>query len=710
MTNPKFGKSKTLWLIGGGIVVLAILVVIVVSPTTNDRTPVKYTNTDPPVERDIPPLEPTPPDATVIVKGRSPQKLWLMIVLDCSLSMNEKKETEAGVKEARFDVAKKALKRMLEKLLTESERTQCELHIGLIAFGYRVGLVPTNDVREAKLVYADPDKMTVADMPPIRDVDTVENKVDNLGNLDPSLDVGVLASIKDEWNEESYLNMKRLIDRRSAVGITPLYLSIVKAAEHMKFLPNDAPKLILVITDGVDNQETLGDPGKRKKWGLEGIGAVRTGETEAKRAIAGPHGPDVRIVGIGIPNRANKNVTVRDGIDSLLRFCERVNDQDLSVREFILTYSGGELAKKITVAIPPVTFRIRRAEGIGDQDQIASPFGNQIKIDNAAGKKFHFDVTRELEKVQQALATTDANKGIPLTIHGGEQFELLYIDKLKKLVFHRCWEDRTNDDNNLGPNEKNGLIAADNVKNKASDIRDVQNQAGKKWQAALLTSNVEGGTRRFRVAFRPDSETEPPSRPSLVRAIITPLKDGGNANVVCPYFFESADVRFELKQSVPVLEFVATDWKPEWTEANFSIWLRAPGDEPTEPGGITITRDLLKDAGKDPTVPMTGGDLNISIGKVEIVAGDAVITIQQKWDKGVRLPNIENLPILQIDPAVSKGSKRLFRVAGQEVIYKFPLEKLGRTAYQLRVLDPTTLSEQKTSVKKLRWEKIDVDK
>ena len=368
MTNTKFGKSKTPWLIGGGIVALAILVVIVVSPTTKDGTPVKYTNTDPPVERDIPQLEPTRPDATVIVKERPTQTMWLMIVLDCSNSMNDTMFTEMGVKEARFNIAKNALKLMLMNLLTESERTQCELHVGLIAYGYRVGLVPTNDAREAKLIYADPDKMTVADVPPIQDVDTVENKVNDLSTLDPSLDVGVLVSIKNVWNEESYLHMKRLIDRRSAVGVTPLYLSIVKAAEHMKFLPNDAPRLILVVTDGVDNQETLGDTAyrmaNRKKWGLKGLSAARTGETAAKNAVAGPHGPDVRVVGIGIPEMAKAKVGEKDGINSLLRFCERQNDRDRSVREFIQTYSGNELAKRITVAIDPDTFRIRREQGI----------------------------------------------------------------------------------------------------------------------------------------------------------------------------------------------------------------------------------------------------------------------------------------------------------------------------------------------------------
>ena len=680
------------------------------------------TKLEPAIERDAPSVEPNLEEATVVVKGSSMQELWLMVVLDCSFSMNDTMKIEKS-EVTRFSVARGALKDMLKSLPKNGGGDQTALHVGLMAYGYRVGL----NLSKKEVRYSHPSEETTKAIPPRRDELTFEkDQVRNLGDLDPSLDVGILVPFQQDrlWNAESYGEMEKKIDRLNPIGVTPLYLSIAKAAAQMEIAPKDARKFILVITDGVDNQTTLGWPAsQRQEWGLNGFKtAEKTGAEGAKDKLAKLSEVNIRIVGLGVDDEDKAKTTHdRDGIIDLKQFCSEENNIGKNpAPKLVLTQSGEQLARQLRVH-SPVKFRVRAmAENGDDKANRTSTFGSPIELERPAGKNFHVDVFKELEKGQSVLASTEnTDNRAPITVHGGEHFELLYvnpenIDGGGRLVFHRGWEGIAND-NQAITKGSNSLTPADNVRN-AADIFKLSNQSGKKWQAALLATKFKSGEASFRIAFRPSSDTESPARPKLVRAVITPLTGGEKEGLICPYYFESKDARFEARQSVPVLEFVGKNWKPEWKQANLTVWLRAPGDEPDDPLEKSITTDLKTELGKELSFAFEGlnGASRMKIGQKKETESTVTVKVEQSWEKFDPASSLEDLPILQVEPS-PKQTKRRVQVSRQQVEYEFTFstEDFRQTKYQLLVLDPAKLprsSDQDEIVKKLRWEKINLEK
>lgn len=691
------------------------------------------------IERDIPVYEPPSVNSSLMVKGIAPQRLWIMVVLDCSGSMREltgSVENQEPV--PRFRVAKQALKDMLETLLKESLDDQTDLHVGLMAYGYRSGIVTWDDGHTA-VGFAHPQSGQRLQLPPADDEDThPDYRVTNLRNLDPSLDVGVLMPLVGslKWDQNSYDKMKKLIDRRVAIGNTPLYLSVVKAAEHMQALPIEDQKWIVVLTDGVDNQETLSmTPAERAAWKLVGVAQPKTGETDAERALQKHSQLHIRIVGIGIPDKATakksvtdpqeqrKNALIVSGLESLDRFCASKTDQDgQPMRELIFTQNGEELAKQLTVHIPPVYFRAVQKPADSDSRVIPSEkLGNRLELKNAEGKDYIVEVVRGERESSTVLASSN-----PLHMFGGERFEMVFTNTSKKLLFHRGWENIKNPAAGVAAMQ-NALIGNMGVANRNRDVIEFISQGGERWQAALIGSQRSivnnRPARYFRIAIRPVSETTSPARPILLRAVITPLVANERVADTTPYYFESHDIRYVANQPLPVLEFEAAEWKTEWKQANLTLWLRSPGDSPAKPDEIQISKSVLDDAGSEVNVPLPAlnGHLRLKIEKEvrNSANGEVTLQIHQTWGSGERPKDIEDLPILQIFPTPKRQSRSI-QLDQEHIGYKFvfPGDSERTRAYQLRVLDTSALphtrnpddaKEPQNVVKKLWWEKIVVE-
>ena len=692
------------------------------------------------IDREIPVYETPSLNSSVMVKGIAPQRLWIMVILDCSDSMREEMPTveDSSRLEPRFTVATRALKSMLNSLLNESRDQQTDLHVGLMAYGYRSGIVRWKDERTS-VGFADPKSRAKLQQPPVDDEDTdPDDRVVNLRNLDPSLDVGILVPLigGPKWGQSSFDRMSNLIDRRIPIGNTPLYLSIVKAANHMQSLPAEDQKWIVVLTDGVDNQETLSmSLNDRAAWKLVGVPQDKTGESEAEKAIQGQSQLHIRIVGIGLPDKATakaavekkkdpaKNALIVSGLDSLERFCASKKDIDgRPMRELIFTQNGEELAKQLTVHIPPVSFRAVQKVPESDLRVIPSEkLGNRLELKNSEGKEYQVEVLRG----EGESATVLANSNL-LHMYGGERFEMVFTNSSKKLLFHRGWESIKNNSAGVAA-DQNALVGNMGVANRSRDVIEFVNQSGERWQAALIGSQRSvvnnRPSRQFRLAFRPVNETTSPARPIFLRAVITPLINNQPVPDTTPFYFESHDIRHVINQPLPVVEFEATDWKNEWKQANLTVWLRAPGDDAQKSDDIEISKSVLDEAGSDLVVPLPGlgGHLKIKIEKEvrNTANGNVSLQIQQTWGTGSRPKDIEDLPILQVFPP-PKGCFRSIQLDQEHLGYRFlfPGESERTKAYQLRVLDPTTLphtraledaKEPPNVVKKLWWEKIIVE-
>lgn len=671
------------------------------------------------IKREIPIYDSQPKNSTVMVKGIAPQRLWIMVILDCSYSMNEPMSSREGVtqSEPRFAVAKRALKDMLSSLLDESRDQQTELRVGLMAYGYRSGL------GKDSVVFG-------------TDEDTyIDDRAPKLRDLDPSVDVGILVPLVEEtkWGTNEFKQMSKLIDRRIAMGYTPLFMSIVHAANHMKWIPKEDQKWIVVLTDGVDNQDTLGwDSKERMKWKLNSVAPAKTGKANAEKALLDDPELNIRIVGIGIPDKKTaqaavdnnqdreKNQMIVTGLKHLEEFCDSKKDQNGKLmRKLVFTQNGEELAKQLTIHIPPVSFRAVQKQPEGEQRVVPTEkLGNRLQLQNTEGTDYVIEVRRGEGDVTTVLASSNL-----LHMSGGERFEMVFMNTTKNLLFHRGWEDIKNKAGGVADNQ-NALKGHLGIGDKIRDVKTFVNQNGTSWQAALLrTRRDTENIRVFRVAFRPLNETVSPARPSCMRAVVTPLDQGGRPVNTTPYYFESHDIRYSKDEPLPVIELRAVGWENEWKQANLTMWLISPDDEKYRPEEIQISPSILDEAGTNQIVhlPKLNSHLKLKIEKEESNSQDGSVTlrIDQTWGTGARPATPEELPILQVYPS-PKGGERSIQLDQERIKYSFvfPGQSERKKKYDLRVLDPSSFpatrepkdaEDAEKPVKKLWWEKIVVE-
>lgn len=696
----------------------------------------------PPEEREIWEPSPTPPDAKVLVKGKEKQRLWLMVVLDCSRSMNEDtklKTKEGGSDSRRFDVARETLKSMLDELLDNEANPDAEYHVGLMAYGYRVGVdTDKDDYPTGKLLFDEPSgpdspgyrtvtsqNGTVLGLALPEDRDTYQLDRKDLSLLDPSEDVGILEPIRDRlksskasedppFNRAKCTRLKNLIDRRSALGVTPLFLSIKRAAEHMEqLLDPNAKKMILVITDGADNQSTYDikftDQGRRKAGLLGAEKRKPTGLDDAIEAVKKVKNIQVRVVGLDLDNQSREE---RDRIDKLKRFCSTDGFKgwkDEDVPKLWEPTTSKQLTDHIRVALPPVRFRVYPADAEEPQRR-RNAFGNYVSIVHPNGGLYVVDVIRgDDTAIGETLARTD-----PFKIHDGDSFELGYksIGDKRVLSFHRLWDDLVDQ-----PGKETGesippiLPMRCSLMNSKDDLKvfRVGKRGEREWQAALLPvkktldRDTKQVTYQFQIGFRPANETDSPERPTIVRAVVTPIDPSGE--VVCPYIYEHDDIQFSNEIAVPTLNLFASRWNTKWTKARVTLWFYGPGitnqnalKQMLMP--LEILKNLERQGGQiREQVFAKDRALEVKVENVFSANGSTEITVVQHW-KTDDFPEIDNIPLLRTDPRATRIVEKI-ETGPQKITYvfKFRSEVDSLPEIHLITRDFTSLPKAKDAVR-----------
>jgi len=179
-----------------------------------------------------------PPDPTVAVhrEGRGP--VSVMFVFDCSASMKAHDVGELnGVKETRYDAAKRIFETVLKKLPAEDFR------IGLYAYGHR--LQKGGSDKEGR------------PNPPVLSDYAKAKKGAGLKGVTPGTDAELLFSIgpSAQRSGEMIAKLKEL----QPWGETPLYFALQQIVKNREFGENDKIRRIVVITDGLDNSDGITD-------------------------------------------------------------------------------------------------------------------------------------------------------------------------------------------------------------------------------------------------------------------------------------------------------------------------------------------------------------------------------------------------------------------------------------------------------------------
>lgn len=207
------------------------------------------------------------PTSTVRLGGTRRKPISVVFVLDCSNSMREASaiESREAKPTTKLDVARIALGNMLDELAPLPD-----VRVGLVLFGHRAAWEPgkLGNLRKqtgyARIEQAPPGLKPYADvevvLPPGRFDAAIEQTVDSLlGTVVP-------------WGE------------------SPLYLAVQNAARTLQpTTGTDAERVVIVLTDGIDNQ--FAPPP-----------AARVTLDSVTRELAGT-GIRVDVIGFGIPER-----------------------------------------------------------------------------------------------------------------------------------------------------------------------------------------------------------------------------------------------------------------------------------------------------------------------------------------------------------------------------------------------------------------------
>ena len=184
-------------------------------------------------------VRPKYPAPTVVVTGTAGDPMPVMLVLDCSASMDKpsSRETRPGVAPdsgsgRKIDVAKAAVLRILEGLVDQP------YNVGLMAYGHRT------EWRAGGKGYDV--------FPPGLDIH-------------PNNDVAEVLPIAQRTRLDA--GKRQLVNSLEPHGETPLYLAIIRAMEKLPPVGRGNEKHVVVITDGVNNQgpDPKGPVADRKK-------------------------------------------------------------------------------------------------------------------------------------------------------------------------------------------------------------------------------------------------------------------------------------------------------------------------------------------------------------------------------------------------------------------------------------------------------------
>ena len=218
------------------------------------------------------------PRAKISVFGESKQRPGIMFILDCSGSMGQPVDQEQSRVAAKLDVARNALCNVLDLLAARQGRLP-RGHDRLRA--PRLGKRRVHAVPVGEILTRNPNNLN--ELVPVAKLNPPNPA---LLNLQPDTDIevldlpgGAVAPLTEKRVEE----IKARLDKLNNMGRTPLYRAIMEAVDQLNSDRESEQKHIIVLTDGVNEQNARRIPQH-----------VRTTPREAQPRQQPPHPPGYR--------------------------------------------------------------------------------------------------------------------------------------------------------------------------------------------------------------------------------------------------------------------------------------------------------------------------------------------------------------------------------------------------------------------------------
>lgn len=436
----------------------------------------------------------------------------IMFVFDCSASMQ--RLTPSG---SRLDVARAALmgREPVEGVLERLAGTGL-YKIGLRIYGHRVGWNPSNvqEVRrrEDEILKLFPGAVN-------RDAYLAE-----LRQIRPGDDVDRVLPITDFTGRE-LTEVGRLLYKLKPWGITPLYLSIVRAVEQDFEPGSDATqRRIVVLTDGKDEQTQ--DPDLPRNLYKNQKAVIDAFEQHRRQHRNDPIQLDV--VGFQLSEaRELEEIAKQTGGGFY-----RADDPQQLI---------GQLERSLGLSNFEVVPQAGSPIGPGD-------FGKWLEIDPAPRKP-----TSHLVRLLSTRSPVETS----VVLSGGEALEMQLSDDGRRLEHRRYNQD---------------------LRDSAERLRDPDPRSeGREFLIATHQPPTRSGNEvRFPISFQSWDETQFTPRPQEAWVEIRPLLADGTA---LPKTYTFFDRYFEPGRPVPVLLYEVPHWPAEATQAEIDIWCKLHSTE-----------------------------------------------------------------------------------------------------------------------------------
>jgi Mg-chelatase subunit ChlD len=474
---------------------------------------------------DIEYARPDYPKPTIVVRGEERQTTAVMFILDCSGSMDEpvtirRKETVGGTvtvepeQTTRLNLARDALKDILRGLTGREN----PFDVGLIVYGHRVGWDPDAPQRPVILNPQPPPPFVPrpakwAQIYPYNDVELVQP----LGRFTQN-------ELKEVTGKLAGLY---------GMGETPLYLSIIKAIEHLRREAGAGQRRIVVITDGV-NYQSGGD----KRSG---------GDVERELNKPGNEGIRLDVVGLNLdPERVEADLSRQETkrrYDELKALAEKKG-------KFYYTSDRDALVEAL-----------RRSLALSQYVVEALPSKRPVSPELELNTPYVFE-RPPAQPTDYLVRLTDPDHAAEsrVTVEGGEALEL-FLPKERgghRLVYHPYtkalrdppeWPPKEKIPAPQDPEKRSFYVAAHEPRRKGTAAESAE------FYVSVQNADAE--------QFSP--------RPQEAWIQIRPVVSAATAGVMEYAFY---DMRFLSGCPVPVLTCLAPQWPEAAKEAEIQVWCK----------------------------------------------------------------------------------------------------------------------------------------
>ena len=516
----------------------------------------------------------------------------LMFIFDCSASMQQL--TPSG---SRLDVARNALmgREPVEGVLERLAGTGL-YQIGLRIYGHRVGWNPRNTEevrrREDEILKLFPKAVN-------RDAYLAE-----LQKVRPGDDVDRVLPITD-FTKRELDEVGRLLYKLKPWGITPLYLSIVRAVEQDFEPGSDATqRRIVVLTDGKDEQRQDRDLAPALYKDQKGV--LDAFEQHRRQRRNDPIQLDV--VGFQL---------------SEARELEEIAKQ--TGGGFFPASDPQQLIQQLERSLGLSNFEVVPLSGspIGPGD-----FGKWLAIVPSPRKP-----TAHLVRLLSTRSPVEAS----VVLEGGEALEMQLSNDDRRLEHRRYNQD---------------------LRDSVERLRDPDpRHEGREFLIATHQPPTRSGNEvRFPISVQSQDETQFTPRPVEAWVEIRPVLTDGTT---MPQTYTFFDRYFEPERPVPVLMYEVPHWPAEATQAEIDLWCKFYPTEPNREvtlGEVANRSDLPENRRSIPDAPGVTFDVQTrSIGTPGEERTQVIVSVRHAQAAG----SLDGIKV-ELDPPPQRVLHRYF--------------------------------------------------